>query len=164
MAPNKFLPHVFVLPEDDQNREMAVGFEKDYRIKSRVIQVVPIAGGHLKAIEKLKTEYFPILESNSNSRIIVLIDCDNDANRIPKILADVPGHLQDRVFVLGALDEPESLKTALKLSAEKIGEKVADSCFDEKLNFWTHEQLEHNLAEVRRLRDRIAKEVFESWS
>ena len=43
MSVNKFRQHVFVLPEDDANRQLANGFLLDLSV--RQVQILPEAGG-----------------------------------------------------------------------------------------------------------------------
>lgn len=47
---NKHLPHLLVLPEDDEDRELANGFALHTAVDPRKIQVLPTAGGWLKAL------------------------------------------------------------------------------------------------------------------
>ena len=74
MAVNKYKPHLYVIPEDDANRQMAVGFEKDYRIRATAIQILRPAGGWKKALDRLSDEYYRVLDANVKSRVLVLID------------------------------------------------------------------------------------------
>ncbi len=162
MAVNKYIPHLFVIPEDDANRQMAIGFEKDDRIRARSLQIVAPAGGWSKALEKLKGEYYRVLESNPNSHVLVIIDCDQDSQRIPCALAKVPGHLQNRVFIIGTLSEPEELRKSLNGTLEMIGESVAQECYDPNQLIWKHDQLQHNSTEVIRLKSVLFPVVFDA--
>ncbi len=45
MSPNKYAPHVLVLPEDDANNDIANGFLRHDALDLRAIQVLPCAGG-----------------------------------------------------------------------------------------------------------------------
>lgn len=161
MAANRYAPHLYVIPEDDANRQIAVGFEKDYRIKPRSIQIIGPAGGWKKALEKLSDDYYRILESNHNSRVLVIIDCDGDAERISRALGEVPAHLRGRVFIVGTMSEPEVLKKTFNTTLEKIGQAIADECFDENVKLWNHEQLIHNSSEVERLKRDLFSIVFD---
>lgn len=161
MAVNKHIPHLYVIPEDDANRQMAVGFEKDYRVRGNAFQVVAPAGGWRKAIDKLKTQYFELLELNVKSHVLVLIDCEGDADRISNAMAEVPIQIKDRVFIIGTLSEPEVLKASLKTPIEKIGEMVVEDCFDSTHKIWMHDQLKHNAPEVSRLKTTLFKIVFQ---
>jgi len=161
MAANRYAPHLYVIPEDDANRQIAVGFEKDYRIRPRSIQIVSPAGGWKKALEKLSDDYYRILEANQNSRVLVIIDCDCDTERISRALDEVPEHLRDRVFIVGTKSEPELLRKTFNTSLEKIGQAIADECFDEEVKLWSHEQLIHNSSEVKRLKRDLFSIVFD---
>ena len=161
MAANKHIPHLYVIPEDDANRQMAVGFEKDDRIRARAIQIVAPAGGWVKALEKLEVDYFTLLRSNQNSHVLVLIDCDAKSNRINNAFAKVPSEIKERVFILGTLNEPEVLKRSLNTPLEKIGELIIEECFDANQKIWQHEQLKHNATEVARLKSVLFNIVFQ---
>lgn len=160
MAVNKYRGHIYIIPEDDANRQIAVGFEKDFRIKTRTIQTLPVAGGWTLAVEKLLTEYVSILRSNSKSHVVVLIDSDNQPDRINKSLADVPDDVRDRVFILGAFREPESLKAAANLHFEQIGERLAEECYVGDTNLWGHDEFSHISNEVSRAKDSLRSLIF----
>jgi hypothetical protein len=49
MAVNKYKPHIYVLPEDDANRQIANGFLLHESVDSRSIQVMPTTGGWTRA-------------------------------------------------------------------------------------------------------------------
>jgi hypothetical protein len=52
MSVNKSQPHVFVLPEDKANREMANGFHRELACyRQRQMQVIRPAGGWNKVLE-----------------------------------------------------------------------------------------------------------------
>ena len=49
MGVNKALPHVHVLPEDDANRQLALGFFLEISPqRSSQIKILPVAGGWTK--------------------------------------------------------------------------------------------------------------------
>ena len=161
VAANKYLPHLFIIPEDDANRQIAIGFEKDHRVRARSLQVVTPAGGWSKAIEKLYSEYIPILNANANSHVLLIIDCDDDSSRIETALEAIPAPLKDRVFMLGTLHEPEALKADLRLGLEKVGETMANQCFDTHAEFWEHAHLRHNKSELARLKSTLFNAIFD---
>jgi hypothetical protein len=160
VAVNRHIRHLFVIPEDDANRQMAIGFEKDDRVRGNAIQIVPPAGGWEKALKKLADDYFPLVQSNANSHVLVLIDCDGNSERLADALAQVPKEIEDRVFIVGTLGEPEILKKSLNLPLEMIGGIVADECFDPDSKIWQHDQLKHNAVEVARLKSALSNAVF----
>jgi chromosomal replication initiation ATPase DnaA len=111
--------------------------------------------------EKLRNDYFPVLERNHLSQVLILIDCDHEPERIVNALDGVPQHLKDRVFMLGALGEPETLKAAMKTTFEGLGVQIANECFEEEPNVWKHPELAHNRDEVARLKKSLFEAVFQ---
>lgn len=153
---NKFQPHVFVIPEDQAEAEIANGFTLHDRVDARRIQVMPPARGWSHVLSTFKEEYIPRLRNYSSSRVVMLIDFDGwGEDRMAECRKSIPEDLKDRVFVVGPSGEPEKLKAALKLSLERIGRQLADECDREDDDFWTHEQLRHNREE----RERMARDV-----
>jgi hypothetical protein len=71
----------------------------------------------------------------------------------------IPGHLMKRVFILGALSEPESLRKDLG-SYETIGLALAEDCRNETDKTWRHELLRHNASELDRLRVEVRSILF----
>jgi hypothetical protein len=122
MAVNKYKPHVYIIPEDDANRQIAVGFGNYFGISQRSMQILPVAGGWMLAIAKLHNDYLPILKSNSKAHVVVLIDSDQYASRIDEELDKVPDELRNRIFMLGTMPAPESLKTSTCMHFEQIGD------------------------------------------
>jgi len=58
MSVNKFLPHVFVLPEDDANRQLANGFHLQIASNlQRQMQVLPVAGGWVDVLNLFESEH-----------------------------------------------------------------------------------------------------------
>ncbi|MBL8891672.1 MAG: hypothetical protein JNL67_16955 [Planctomycetaceae bacterium] len=51
MALNKYQPHLYVIPEDDANRQICVGFQTSHFLRGPVIQVLPNADDWSKVIE-----------------------------------------------------------------------------------------------------------------
>jgi hypothetical protein len=162
MAVNRLIQHLYIIPEDDANRQMAIGFERDDRVRPRAIQIVAPAGGWMKALERLKKDYFDLLRKNRKTHVMVLIDCDDEADRIKDALANVPTELKDRVFILGTLNEPEVLKKSLSIPLEEIGALVAEECFDGDRGFWQHHQLHHNSEELSRIEQALYHIVFKT--
>jgi len=71
------------------------------------------------------------------------------------------GPLQaDRVYILGALNEPEDLKNAGLGSYEEIGLAMAQDCREETDKTWGHRLLKHNATELDRLRERVRPILF----
>lgn len=152
MSVNKYTPHVYVIPEDDADRQIAVGFVLHDRVQSRRVQVVEPAGGWPKVLDSFKTEYLPLLQ-NQNTHVVMLIDFDGTpVERRARFNAEIPVEVRDRVFVIGPLMEPEGLKNALdKADLEDIGWHLANDCDGDRLETWGHVQLLHNEDERLRL-------------
>jgi hypothetical protein len=161
LSPNKDREHVFVLPEDDANKELANGFrERVDWTRYRRMQVLPPAGGWTKVLERFKSDHVAGMERCPNRFMVLLIDFDGRRDRLEKAKAAIPANLADRVFVLGALSQPEALKAALGLTFENIGSAMADDCREETDTTWGHELLRHNANELERLRQRVRSILF----
>jgi len=91
--------------------------------------------------------------------MILLIDFDNKEARLQGVQAKIPTRLTDRVFVLGALTEPEDLKNDLG-SFETIGLALAKDCREGTNERWSHELLRHNAPEILRLREQVRPILF----
>ncbi len=66
------------------------------------------------------------------------IDFDGKVGRLQDVRARIPEHLAERVFVLGALTEPEALKQANLGPYEEIGLALACACREETDTTWGH--------------------------
>lgn len=149
MSVNKHLRHVFVLPEDDANRQLATGFHLDVDV-ARQLQVLTEAGGWTHVRNLFVSDHTDEMRRYAERLMVLLVDFDNDVDRLQKMKAVVPPDLADRVFVLGALDEPEALRRAGLGSYEAIGKAMAADCRSGTRKIWAHELLKHNLDEVGR--------------
>ncbi|MBU6411588.1 MAG: hypothetical protein KGR98_14485 [Verrucomicrobia bacterium] len=156
---NKMVPHVLVLPEDDANRQLANGFQLDYSLDTRRIQILEAAGGWRQVLERLKEVHVAEMERNPNRFMVLLVDFDRQKNRFREIAAEIPTHLSERVFVLGTWSQPEELRQALG-SYEKIGLAMAKDCRENTDAIWKHTLLTHNAEELDRLRQRIRPILF----
>ena len=156
MTVNRYKPHLLIVPEDDANKDLALGFFRGaWDIKARSFYVEDVAGGWGSARDRLGS----LCEKMKQDRfrhVLVLVDFDQSATRREEVLRDVPEECRDRVYVLGVWSEPEALQAALgHASREKIGEALARECEDGTDAHWSHELLSHNAAEVARLRPLI---------
>jgi hypothetical protein len=158
MSCNKYLPHVFVLPEDDANRQMANGFVVTL---SRNIQVLEEAGGWQEVINRFFSDHVAGMERYPARSMVLLIDFDGDADRLKGVRALIPKNLNERVYILGAFNEPEDLNADLG-SYESIGLALARDCREETNTTWGHRLLRHNASELDRLRERIRPFLFPS--
>ncbi len=91
--------------------------------------------------------------------MILLIDFDGKVERLTQAQAVIPGNLTDRVFILGALNDPEDLKATLG-PYENIGSAMARDCRDGTNETWGHELLQHNAGELDRLRKQVRPMLF----
>jgi hypothetical protein len=150
---NKYKPHVFVIPEDDADRQIADGFVLHPRVAARQVQVVEPAGGWIPVLETFKKEYIPHLNKYNGAHVVMLIDFDGKPEERRKIFeAEIPETLRTRVFVIGPHETPESLRQSLgKGGYEDIGRSLADDCDGDNLDVWTHAELQHNDDERLRL-------------
>lgn len=159
MTVNKYKPHLFVIPEDDADRQLANGFVLHHEVSGEV-QIVKEAGGWIKVIETITEEYVPLLKQNPNAHVLGIIDCDNDGERIKKLLDDFPSDVQDRIFLLGVFDDPQQFKISVQKPFETIGETLAEECFTEELHLWHHTHLQHISTEIERAKRCLKPIVF----
>jgi hypothetical protein len=131
MSINKYQPHVYVLPEDDANRQLAIGFRLDKQVLIRRIVVLEVAGGWIHVLEHFKSDHVSEMERYPARLMVLLIDLDGGEERLATAKAAVPEHLADRVFILGARTEPEALRQAHLGSYETIGLAMAKDCREE---------------------------------
>jgi hypothetical protein len=149
---NRYAPHVYVIPEDDRDRQIADGFVQHYQVKDTRIKVMPPAGGWSKVLGTFQSEYMQTLRDYPEGHVVLLIDFDDDVERRrDKFQEAIPKDLASRVFVVGSKYNPESLKNAMNIGYEEIGSVLASDCDDGITDHWNHEQLQHNDAERERL-------------
>lgn len=150
MSSNNYQPHILVLPEDDANRQIAIGFLLEPNINNRAIQVLPPAHGWKKVVDNFREIYVPQMRKYKYRRIVLLIDFDHRADRLRLVTDEIPEELKNRVFVLGVLSEPEELKRKINKTFEKIGQSLAEDCPDNKNELWQDTLLKHNDSELDR--------------
>ena len=148
---NKYQPHIHVLAEDDANRQMANGFLLGPNLNNRAVKVLPLPGGWKKTVEEFTKEYAPEMRQLRHRMMVLLIDFDDNENRLSYVESHIPDDLKARVFVLGVLSEPENLRTDIKKTFEEIGEALAKDCSDNTHELWEHNLLKHNKAELDRM-------------
>lgn len=138
-----------MLPEDDANRQLAVGFKASgLLVLERQWQILNPANGWLRLKNSFHENHLANVEGNPNCTMILLIDFDENADR--RELMEIPSRLRDQVFVLGCLSEPEILKE--RRSYEEIGRQLAQDCKNGSFaGIWSHQQLQHNRAEKERM-------------
>lgn len=160
MSVNKHLPHVFVLPEDDANRQLANGFQLEIDFaRQRQMFVLPVAGGWSAVLDQFLSDEVASMDANTARFMVLLIDFDGKSDRLEDARNRIPERLRDRVFILGAWNEPEDLKSALG-TYETIGRALARDCRDGSDTIWEHDLLRHNAGEIARLRERVRPILF----
>ena len=162
MSVNKYLPHVLVLPEDDANRQLVNGFILDQNLSTRKIQVLEVAGGWNEVVICFLNDHVAGMEIWADRFMVLVIDFDGKAARLQDVKARIPGHLTERVFILGTLTEPEALRQCRLGSYEEIGLAMARDCRDGTNTIWGHDLLRHNESELVRLRQRVRPILFPS--
>lgn len=160
MRINKYQPHLLVLPEDDANRQIANGFLLDPKLNSSAIQVLPEARGWKNVVETFTNSYSSTMRQYSHTMIVLLIDFDQNEDRLAYVKQHIPNDLEDRVFVLGVLSEPERLRSDIRKNFEKIGETLANDCPDDTNELWGHELLKHNKTELARMVPSVKSFLF----
>lgn len=162
MSANKYNPHLLVLPEDDANRQIANGFIINLNINSQAIQILPIANGWRKVVEKFTSDYAGRMRQFPKRKMVLLIDFDEREDRLRDVKTEIPDDLKERVFILGVQSEPEQLKKALKntLTLEGIGRALAKDCSDNTNEYWGHDLLKDNQPELNRLIEDVKPFLF----
>lgn len=151
MSLNRFSPHLLILTEDNANRAIVNGFLMDERIHQRRVQALNASGGWIKVKEKFLQDYYPSMERYHHRHVLLVIDSDGDANRIPAMLEDIPETVRSRTFIIGTLETPERLASLVKEKAENIGRRLAQDCVENTTATWSHSHLQHNSDELQRL-------------
>lgn len=146
MSVNRHLAHVYVLPEDDADRQLANGFQLGVDLtKQRQMQVLEEAGGWLEVLNRFESDHIAAMDRYANRHMVLLIDFDGKEERFGAATRRIPERLKGRVFVIGAWNDPEDLKRALSLrSLEEIGLALAQDCREGTDTIWEHELLRHN--------------------
>jgi hypothetical protein len=158
MSVNRYLPHVFVLPEDDANRQLAVGFLLG--LSTAQAQVLTEAGGWTHVRDDFASDHVIEMRKYTERFMVLLIDFDNAPDRLESVKSIIPEDLRNRVFVLGAKTEPEALKRAGLGTYERIGQAMANDCHNGTDVIWEHDLLRHNREELARLRQTVYNFLF----
>jgi len=161
MSVNRYQPHVLVLPEDDANRQLANSFLLDRNLSTWRIQVLVEAGGWSDVLERFLSDQVVDMDRYPKRFMILLIDFDGREDRLQYAKSRIPERLTERVFILGALTEPEALRADLG-SYEAIGLEMARDCREETNKTWGHRLLRHNERELDRLRASVRPILFPS--
>ena len=158
MSANQFQPHILILPEDDANRDIAIGFR--LLVKDRQFQIEDVAGGWRRVMEVFLTDYASEMRKYPRRYTILLLDFDgHPEERLDWAREQIPEELRPRVFVLGALTEPEDLRPGFG-PYESIGKALAADCREGTDTVWGDALLRHNSGEVERLRQSVRDILF----
>ncbi len=159
MSVNKYQAHVLVLPEDDADRQLANGFvlDLDPSVLTR-IQVLPEVGGWIEVLNRFNADHVADMGKYIERYMVLLFDFDGHKDRVIDAKDRIPENLKDRVFILGALSEPEDLRSLG--TYETIGRRIAKDCREDSDAIWTHDLLLHNAGEISRLRERVRPILF----
>jgi hypothetical protein len=166
MSANNYLPHLLVLPEDDANRQILVGFRNHHAVDFRKMDVQNIAGGWLVAVDSVIEEHVPLMRRFPQRHVLLVIDFDGHSERRGQILSRIPADLQHRFYILSCSDEPERLLASLNMRAEggskleTLGKRLAADCDHGTNEAWNHAMLAHNAPEIQRLRTNVKSFLF----
>jgi hypothetical protein len=155
---NKYLPHVFVLPEDDANLRLANEFHLQVD-RQRQMQLLEVAGGWNEVLNLFELVHVVEMERCPHRFMILLIDFDGNAGRLQVAKARIPQALAHRVFILGSFQTPEALRASLG-PYEDIGSGMAEDCRQGTNTTWGHNLLQHNAGELGRLRQYVRSILF----
>ncbi len=147
-----------MLPEDGADRQLADGFLLSNHVKANRVQVLPPAGGWPSVLAQFISEHVPGLRQYAKRMIVLLIDFDNDLTRRQIFEAEIPTDLKERVFIIGCLDEPESMGLGNKFEA--FGTDLAESCANNERGAWSHLHLLHNAMELERMSSNVRPILF----
>ncbi|HKV95097.1 MAG TPA: hypothetical protein VJW20_21305 [Candidatus Angelobacter sp.] len=160
MSVNKQRAHIIVLPEDDANRQLANGFHEQVDwSRYRQMQVLPECGGWTHVIDDFLSDHVAVMNRYPSRLMVLLMDCDGNRERLQRVRERIPNDLAERVFVLGALTEPEDLRTDLGFP-ETVGAAIAQDCRENTNTALEHRLLRHNARELARLRERAVPILF----
>jgi hypothetical protein len=78
MSVNKYKPHIVLIPEDDANRQLAIGFLQHYAVNTGVMDIRAPAGGWPEVLAIFQKEYVKYLHAYSNAHVCMLVDFDDN--------------------------------------------------------------------------------------
>ena len=160
MSRNRYAPRIDVIPEDDRDRKLALGFQLHHAVNDNRMEILPPAGGWARVLDEFLEAHVAALREHSDRIMILLIDFDGKHRRRPYFEGKIPDDLKSRVFVIGSWMTPEKLTIGGKY--EDFGESLAAACFDDNLKLWKHPLLAQNLAEIERMRTIVRPILFGS--
>lgn len=152
MSVNRYRPHVWIVPEDDANRQLANGFLLHPRLDLTSVDIRPVSGGWHRLLDSVVEQYAAELRKYEHRQLVLLFDFDGQGDQRARRFRDrIPEGLRERVYLLGMRDEPETVKAALGYSFETMGQRLADACCQQEDGLWDNEHLRHNKPELDRL-------------
>ncbi len=156
MSINREKPHLLILPEDNANERIANGFFLVDKFRLSNSQILPAKKGWPSIRDSFPSDHNFRLKKFPMAIMILLVDFDGEKAdfRIKQVKQFVEPVVAGRVFVIGAMSEPEELKRTLG-GYEKIGKNLAKDCLEGSTNTWNHDQLIHNLPVLARMQPRI---------
>ena len=94
--------------------------------------------------------------------LVLVIDFDKQVNRLDEAKARIPADVQDRVFIIGARDDPEGLRQTLpgRPSFESIGKALAEDCRANTRTIWGTTDLVCNSNELDRMTATVRRCLF----
>ena len=94
MSVNRFRPHIFILPEDDANRQIENGFVLN--IDSGQIQILTEAGGWTHVRDDFTSDHIRDMRQYSERVMVLLIDFDDGfPRRLKDVQDEIPNDLAD---------------------------------------------------------------------
>lgn len=158
MALNRERLHLLVLPEDDATRSIANGFVDASMGQMQVLNPVR---GWSHVLQAFETEHIADLRKYRERHLVLFIDFDDDyPARLTHFQNAIPQDVKDRVYVLGALTEAETLKREAGKKFGPLGQALAQACNENDDSLWMLGQLQHNAAELQRLKTRVKPFLF----
>ncbi|MBL8891673.1 MAG: hypothetical protein JNL67_16960 [Planctomycetaceae bacterium] len=89
-----------------------------------------------------------------------MMDCDDETNRLHESLDKFPDELRARLFLIGALAEPEILKREVQKPFEDLGRQLAEECCTDNYQIWSNPQFVHCADQIQRLRSKLRPWLF----
>jgi hypothetical protein len=123
------------------------------------MQILKVAGGWNEVLSLFEAVHVVEMDRCPQRFMVLLIDFDGHADRLQRAQNSIPQHLTERVFIVGALVKPETLRAHLG-SYKKIGEDLASDCRKNTSVTWGHPHLQHNAGELDRLREHVRPILF----
>lgn len=161
MGVNKHKKHVWVVPEDDANRQLVNGFCLHPALNGTCIDVRPASGGWLRVLADFEQMHASKLREFPLRHLVLMIDFDDKVDeRSAMIKGKIPADVADRVYVLGLRGEPEPFRKHMGKSLEKLGEDLAAACTSSLPGLWAHDLLKHNHEELVRLTNTVKPFLF----